>query len=287
MLLRGTPNVYTTVGAETLVGAGSWFTQSLRTSSFNPIAFGQVSQQHQRAKINWLLSLSEDQQDTLPLLIDNLAIEAGLHGAKYLLTSCAGDDFLFEIFRRCGYAVCGWERFWIVDPARKPILNADRNGWQRSSPLDTHAIMEFQRKYLPPIIRSISPLANEALPDLVLKESGQIKGYAFIRVFGSKCIIYPVFAPIPEKGLDLFNSLFFLLPDNISIRYIAQTTCHDWLDTILCDFAAPLTNRLELLVKHFAIMEKSPVGILNHATENSHPDPVAPFVHSSKTQDNL
>jgi mannose-1-phosphate guanylyltransferase len=30
------------------------------------------------------------------------------------------------------------------------------------------------------------------------------------------------------------------------------------------------------------VVEKAPLGVLNHSSENSHPDPVAPYVHSSK-----
>ena len=287
LLLRGLPNVLTSVGIETLVGATRWFTQSLRVSSFKPIAFGQVGQHHQRAKINWMLPLDESQPSSLLSLIDNLAIEAGLHGAKYILASCAKEHPLYILFRQCGYAPCGWERFWSIKPSRKMDKPLKENHWQRATSLDTIAIMEFQRKNLPPAIRSITPLANEVLPDFVLKYRGQVYGFAFIELFGNKGIIHPTIAPHPEIGQDLFEGLFFLLPDSISSLYIVQTTSNNGWGDIFDQIAEPVSARQELLVKYFAIREKSPVGLLNHASENGHPDPVAPFIHSGKTQDNL
>ncbi len=69
--------------------------------------------------------------------------------------------------------------------------------------------------------------------------------------------------------------------------YISQSTGHDWLDESFSKIADPVTGRIELLVKYFTVMEKIPLGLLNHTAEGSHPDPVAPFVHSSKSQDNI
>ena len=275
------------VGIETLVGANHWFTQSLRLNSFTPIAFGQVSQHNQRAKINWMLPLDESQPAILLSLIDNLAIEAGLHGAKYLLASCAKEHALYGLFRQCGYAPCGWERFWSINPSRKMDKPVSENPWQKAASIDTLAIMEFQRKNLPPAIRSITPLANEVLPDFVLKRGGQIQGFASLKLSGSKSVIYPTIAPHLEIGQDLFEGLFILLPDILSSWYIVQTTSNNGLDDIFYQIAEPASAKQELLVKYFAIMEKSPVGYLNHASENGHPDPVAPFMHSGKPQDNL
>lgn len=281
-LIRGLPNLFATVGIESLIGGGSWFTQSLRTKAWKSNAFGQVEHNHQRSRINWLLSTEESDSSTLHSLIDNLAFEAGLHGAKFMLASTAVNTPLFETLRRAGYCVYGWEKFWKVNPTI-PAVPADfNNHWQRPSAIDIHELIKFQHKQLSPAARAVTPLANEILPDYIWVEGDSIKAYAFIKSFGNKGIIFPVFASTIEKPLPVLTGILSAQQEYINIWYISQITSHDWLDPVLEQIAQPVTPRLELLVKYFAIMEKLPVGVLNHAAESRHPDPIAPFMNTSK-----
>ena len=81
--------------------------------------------------------------------------------------------------------------------------------------------------------------------------------------------------------------LLISVKDNYANWYLLQSTSHDRLNEILTEIAIPLTERLELMVKHFTILEKSPVRLLDHSAEKSHPNPVAPFMNANKSNDNL
>jgi len=285
--MRGFPNLITTVGMETLIGGGNWFTQSLRASPLLPTAFGQVEYDHQRARINWLLNHVDADETALLKLLDNLAIETGLHGAKFILASAPHEHKLFRILRHAGYCVYGWEKFWEVDNARLPAQIDSCYKWSGTIPADCHDLLKFQRKHLSAAVRSVTPLADEVLPNFILRSGENINGYAIVHTFNNKLVVYPVMESSIDHPTGIIAFLLNKYFNDVPIRYITQTTNHDWLERSLSEIAAPVTVRRELLVKYFAVAEKLPIGILNHSAEGRHPDPVAPFLHSSKPQDNL
>lgn len=251
------------------------------------IAFGQAEYNHRRARINWLLVTEKADQGALARLIDNLAMEAGLRGSEFMLASTSSDNDLFKILRRAGYCVYGWERFWKIDFSK---LNNQTNAnihWTEPLPIDQYEIVKFQQKYLSHAARSVTPLANEISPDFVWKDEGDIKGCVSIKSFGNRSVIHAIFSSDMADPEGAINNLLALQLGPVSTWYFAQTNNLVWLENTLVKIATPVTDRRELLVKYFAIMEKSAIGLLNHASERGHPDPVAPFIHTSKSQDNL
>jgi hypothetical protein len=280
--LHGWSNLFARVGIETLAGGGSWFSQSIREGALHPTAFGQVEQNHQCARINWLLNCDEQNESPLLHLIDNLSFEAGLHGAKYLLANACQDSDLFSSFRRAGFCVYGWERFWRVNPITSNMSTSPKQRWERPVSKDLHEIVKFRNKHLPPAARSISVLDGQSLPDYVLRNDHAITAYASLHAFGNRGILYPVLGEELVHPKEALLSLISELPEIISTCYIAQTANQGWLDESLSEISEPAASRKEKLVKYFSIMEKVPLGVLNRASEGSHPDPVAPYIHSSK-----
>jgi hypothetical protein len=282
-LLRGFPSLVASIGIETLFGGGNWFTQCLRPRALKPAAFGQVELDHQRAKINWLMACDELDETSLINLVDNLTIEAGLHDAKFLLASIENHSEIFDILHRMGFCIYGWEQYWQLTCTNTPSTIKQNYHWERTSSLDRHEINKFQRKFLSPTVRAITLLANEVLPDFVLKEDGIIRAYAHMEIFGNRGIISSLFDTCIYNPASILSDLINKQTHNGFLWYIAQTSGQDWMDSSLAEIANPILPRMELLVKYFAIMEKLPVGILNRAGENSQPDPVAPFIHSNKS----
>jgi len=277
------PNVFTTLSIETLVGGGSWFTQSVRSSMFSPLAFGQVEIDHSRAKINWMLPCREEQPDALPDLVENLTFEAGLRGSMFLLASTALDSAEFTMFRNQGFCTYGWERYWLVE--NEVLTNSVSNGtnWRRAKSGDQHEIIKFQRRHYAPALRAVIPLADEDPPDYILSIDGSLQGTArilfsssnaILRILLDSCIINPQ------------TCIQDLLASQAAVQtywYIQEMTGQEWMEEHFQRIAQPATPRQELMVKYFAVREKLPLGILNHSSENSHPDPIAPYVHTSKS----
>jgi hypothetical protein len=213
-------------------------------------------------------------------LIDNLAFEAGLHGAKSVSASVEQDSELFGAFRRSGFCPCGWERFWRVNTLRPSALS--KSSWEKPCTQDFLEFNKFRNKHIPPAVRAISILDKQRLPDYLYRSDHAIAAYADIRIFGNKAIIFPVMDESLQNPGGALLSMAEALPELVTTCYIAQTTGHGWLEKTLFEIAAPATDRKEQLIKYFTVMEKTPLGVLNHASESSHPDPVAPYVHSSK-----
>jgi hypothetical protein len=282
-LLHGLPNLFASVSIETLVGGGSWFTQSVRKAPFSPLAYGQVEFSQQRAKINWLLHCKKGDDSALLNLVENLSFEAGLRGSKYLLSSALLDSEEFILLRRQGFCIYGWEQYWQVNSAALAVLPENGTHWRRATSIDQHDILRFQRNHLTPTQRAVVPLADEVLPDFILIENGSIQGTANVS-FTSRCgVIRFLLDTRIVNPQECMRELTAIQPSSHNNWYIQQQAGQEWLEEHLRGLAQLALPRRELLVKYFVIREKVPLSILNHATENGHPDPVAPYIHSSKS----
>lgn len=281
-MLHGLPNVFTTVSIETLVGGGNWFTQSVRSHSFSPLAFGQVEFNSARARLNWLLPCTLDQPDALADLLENLSFETGLRGSLFLLAGAQLDSQEFILLRQQGFCTYGWEKFWRVDPERLPGALPNGMHWRQTRPGDQHDILKFQRHFYAPAMRAVLPLADEILPDYTLYIDGLLQGIAAIRYSSTQAVMRLLLDPRISNPQELIGELLAIQAARHSDWFIQELSGQDWLEEHMQNLAQPASARQELLVKYFAVREKLPLGILNHSSENGHPDPVTPYAHIRK-----
>ncbi len=275
--------MFTTVSIETFVGGGNWFTQSIRSKPFTPLAFGQVEYALQRATINWMLPCTDGESTALFNLVENLAFEAGLRGSLFLLAGAVLDSEEFTLLRRQGFCTYGWEQYWRIDTSLLPTSPLNNTHWRRTNAIDQHDILQFQRHHLAPALRAVIPLADEVLPDHMLLIDGNIQGIASLKFSSNRAAMNVLLDPRILNPQTYLQELIALQADHHTVWYIQQLTGQDWIEAHLQSLARPVLARRELLVKYFAIREKLPLGILNHSAEKSHPDPVAPYAHSSKS----
>ena len=281
--MRNPQDLFARVGIETVVGAGSWFTQSIRSGNFKPRAFGQVEQSGTRMQGS--TGCYRATRATITSCHGSSTIcpfEAGLHGAKFLTAAMDLDSALFQTFRKAGFCVFGWERFWKLDMPASLHFSEFAGLWEKPVSLDAHEIHKFRMKHLPPAVRSISASDLQDLPDYIIVEDHSIAAYADVKLFSNKAILFPVLDECLKDRQAVLLALAATLPEYVSTAYVAQTGSLGWLEGALADIACPATERKEQLVKYFSVAEKAPLGLLNHSREGSHPDPVSPYVHSSK-----
>jgi hypothetical protein len=284
--LRGFQNVLTTVGIESTFGSREWFSQALALNNLRLYAFGQVRFENQGARLNWLLPLGFTEKDPLPELLDNLAMEAGLRGAKFILASSRVDVCLFETLRRSGYCLYGWQSIWDISRRLGKSI-AQQVVWIKPDSRDALELTRIQRKLLSPATQSVSTLALQALPDFALKIDGVIKGYARVNCYNNKVLIAPVLMHTIQDIVAVLSDLvikFFSSADKV---YLLQTAESGWLTTDLEKMGAQATPREELLVKHFAAMQKLPAVGLNHNAVGHQTDTVTPMMPSSGRKDNI
>jgi hypothetical protein len=284
--MRGVPQIFTSVGIESMVGSSDWFSLALAPNNLQVYALGQVALENQGARINWLLPLGFLESDPLPELLDNLAKEAGLRGAKFITASARVDTCLFETLRRAGYSPCGWQSVWALPKSLKN-LNSPNVSWFKPDAGDTFDLTLLQRRLLSHASRSVAAFDNSKLPDYALMIDGALKGYARVSRFNNKVLITPFLMKTQDDLvciLDALVSKFFSTAENI---YLLQTADSEWLTNDLENFASRLTPREELLVKHFTTLQKLPVSEFNHNTNGHRVDTVTPILPSARRKDNI
>ncbi len=275
-----------TVGVESAMGSREWFSQALALNNLQLYAFGQAKIENQGARLNWLLPLGFTEKDPLPELLDNLAMEAGLRGAKFMLASTRVDVCLFETLRRAGYCLYGWQVVWDISQN----LGRSRNHqkiWFKACADDALELSRIQRKLLSPAAQSVTALASQVLPDFVLKKDGIVKGYAKVSAFNNKVLIAPVMMNSVEDAVTVLSTLpneFFSSAEKV---FLLQTADIGWLTAELDKMGTQVTPREELLVKHFAAMQKLPSAELNHNAVAHQTDTITPMMPSAGRKDNI
>jgi hypothetical protein len=285
--MRGFQHIITSVGIESMVGSGEWFSQALVPNNIHVYAFGQVGLEGQGARLNWLLPLDFTENDPLPELIDNLTMEAGLRGAKFITASARVDDCLFETLRRAGYSLFGWQSVWELPRSMHNATEYAQCSWDKAESVDTIELTLLQRKLLSPATQSVTVFATQSLPDFALRIGGNLMGYARVNCFNNKVLIAPIFmktSDSPEYILAALISEYFSTAEAI---YLLQTADSGWLTGDLENIARRQTPREELLVKHFTAMQKVPAIELSHSANGHRVDTVTPLMPSVKHKDNI
>ena len=158
--------------------------------------------------------------------------------------------------------------------------------WFKPDPTDALELTRIQRKLLSPATQSVTALALQVLPDFALKIDGVVKGYARINCFNNKVLITPVFMNTvdnPESVMAaLVNSSFHQPIRFICFRLLIPAGTQIWKIS-----GTQVTPREEILVKHFAAMQKLPSAELNHNAVKHQTDTVTPMMPSAGRKDNI
>lgn len=282
--MGGFPLALTHTSIDTIIGNPNYFSQALVIKGWHTAALGQVHLDGEAAQIEWLLPLDSFQGDPLPALLDNLCLESGLRGVKFLTVSTALDDCLFETLRHGGFCTYGWERFWEMKK-KSPV--ADAGVWRRPVEQDHFTLAKLQKRLLPPAVQTITKPSTEKPPDFILRVKGEIAGFANCNFYHHTLVFTPLFSPQVVDPSAIILSFFKKYFTDAQHIFIRQTSAMAWLEDHLADIAHPATDRLELLVKHFAVRKRLSVLELNHAGDRRHTDPAVPFAHSFDKQDHL
>lgn len=283
--MRGNYDLFTSVTIEALVGSRDWFSQALGSNNFSAIAIGQASLSGKGARLNWLLSTQKTGFDPLPELLEHIGLEAGARGARFISASARVDGCLFEILRRAGFCIYGWQSVWKIDNRQsKPLVNCPYN-WRSTSEKDAPAIETLQRKLLAPAVQSVTEFASTRLPNFVLEGDAGVQGYAYIERANELALIKPFFKVETTVVDEALRQLMGEFLGGASSVLLLQTSDQVWLTQTLLGMGLQVMPREELLVKHFAVMEKLPVANLNAAHNGRQTDTVRPLIPSSNIGD--
>jgi hypothetical protein len=275
------------VGIESLVGSHEWFSQALILNNFGVSAMGQASLFGRGARLNWLLSLQKTGSDPLPELIEHIGLEAGARGAHFMTAGARVDDCLFETLRRSGFCIYCWQTIWKIQTDLTGIKSDNSFQWRPAASRDAIRIEALQRKLLAPAVMSVTEFAGMRLPEFLLEDEGDLLGYAYRERSNGIVLVKPFFRldiENAEKAIRQLISQFFYDAKSV---FLVQTSDQSWLTESLFNLGEQAFPREELLVKHFAVMEKQPVAHLNKAQNSRQADTVRPLIPSSRSRDHL
>jgi hypothetical protein len=247
-------------------------------------AFGQVSLINGSGQVEWLLPVDSLDGKTLPALIDNLCLESGLRGAKFLTASAPADSDLFEFLRRSGFSSYSWEAFWEMD---KVVVPEIQGAWLNPSDTDAPAVAVLQKKLIPPVVQAVRQIRKQALPESVFQMEGKILGLMEVSTEGSTAVFTPVLSQDVDNPAWVIAALVNEYLADYERVYLRQTGSASWLTAHLDEIAHPVIERQELLIKHFTVRNKVSAAELNTATNPRHADPAVPFARSSSGRDHL
>lgn len=265
---------------ESVFGSSAYFTQAAAPDFWHTAAIGQVGLHNGGAELNWYLDINHDAGDPVPCLIDNLCLEAGLRRAKFLVASAPVEDCTFEKLRRCGFCPFSWHQIWRAERIVHSKFDLSMKAWQRPKSEDVLDIISVQKKLMAPAVQAVTKNLDKNSPELVCREDGNILGYAASKSFGGKVVITPLFQPFGGNTFELLGGLIHQYQDDFREVYIRQNSDTSWLSPHLEEVAVPVTPRLEMLVKHFAVQQKAAVLEASRSTNGRQTDTVAPFLQS-------
>jgi len=134
---------------------------------------------------------------------------------------------------------------------------------------------------------SVTEFAGMRLPEFLLEDERDLLGYAYREHSNGIVLVKPFFRldiENAEKAIRQLISQFFYDAKSI---FLVQTSDQSWLTESLFNLGEQAFPREELLVKHFAVMEKQPVANLNKAQNGRQADTVRPLIPSSRSGDHL
>jgi len=284
-LLRGTTDPLASVSIESLVGSNEWFSQVLSPNNFGVSAMGQAGLSGRGARLNWLLSIQRTRSDPLPELIEHMGFEAVARGAHFMTAGARVDDCLFETLRRSGYCTYCWQTVWKIPTNQDDQKFHLSISWRKAIPKDAIRIETLQRKLLAPAVKSVTEFAGSQLPDFLIEDGDEIQGYAYVSRSNGISLIKPFFRMEFNKPEDAIRRLINQFLPGAKSVFLVQTSDQSWLTESLSNLGEQSSPREELLVKHFAVMEKQPVGNLNKAQNGRKVDTVRPMIPTSRNGD--
>ncbi|HSJ86093.1 MAG TPA: hypothetical protein VK909_02710 [Anaerolineales bacterium] len=249
-LTRGNP--LGAVGLIAYVNPVRHIYSAIINGSEDPVLGGIVhSRKESFAKLLYLAPTSQLNHPDLPLLIENLAIQAGEWGAFHVLAEVDERSEAFVPLRKAGFSVYAWQRMWDVSQ----ITDASPAGmWRRVRPLDLHSVQNLYQQIVPPLLHPIEPqpkgvsgwMCNDGVKSYVSVSQG---------VYG--IVLVPLIHPETRDAGAKLASLIANLPDRRNRPvYVCVRSYQAWLEPVLADLGAQGADRQAVMVKHLAHLVK-------------------------------
>jgi len=250
------------------------YTKVLRQNGNLPTLIGQMhyTPGERAARLSFVTPDHGLDSPGLAALLESLAWEAGERGACSLLAEVEESSPAFEVLRRVGFSVYGWQRVWKINEQVSSISIS--NAWDAANDLDAVPIRALYQALVPPLVQGADPMVERALTGLVYEQTGELLAY-IEPTYGPRGIyLQPLIHPAVDDVLRLVRSFLGGLSFHLGRPvYLSIRSYQAWLENALSELDVDVSERQALLVKHLVVQQRSPAfaAARNSTFENRQP----------------
>lgn len=250
------------------------YTKVLRQNGNLPTLIGQMhyTPGERAARLSFVTPDHGLDSPGLAALLESLAWEAGERGACSLLAEVEESSPAFEVLRRVGFSVYGWQRVWKINEQVSSISTP--YVWEAANDLDAVPIRALYQALVPPLVQGADPMVERALTGLVYEQTGELLAY-IEPTYGPRGIyLQPLIHPAVDDVLRLVRSFLGGLSFHLGRPvYLSIRSYQAWLENALSELDVDVSERQALLVKHLVVQQRSPAfaAARNSTFENRQP----------------
>lgn len=229
----------------------------MRQKSGAPTLIGQMRLPNgeRAARLSFALPASRLDSPGVTPLLENLAYQAGRHGACSLIAEVEESSPMLEGLRRAGFSLFAWQRVWKIVPSVSPASNPRL--WEQTDDLDTLPIRSLYQALVPPLVQSAEPPLNNLVQGLAFRQNGELLAYISPTYGPQGIYVQPLIHPGVESISQLLSSLAAALPLTLGRPvYISVRSYQAWLEPALEQLGARAAGKQALLVKHLAAAQR-------------------------------
>jgi hypothetical protein len=184
-------------------------------------------------------------------LLEQLAMQAGDHGAFHLLAEIDEQSSAFESLRKAGFVVYARQRVWRLKENGeefKPEIP-----WEASVRQDVIPAQTLYHSLVPGLVQQVEPLSSKNIHGLVCRSDGDLLGYIDLKAgprgVWAQPFIHPDVVNVTARIKDLFESI----PNRRSRPvYFCVRSYQSWLESALRELDAEPWSQQVVMVKRLA-----------------------------------
>jgi len=199
------------------------------------------------AKLLYLAPAVQLTHPGLTALVEHLTAEAGEWGSFHVLAEVDETSEAFPPLRAAGFSVYAWQRIWDLSAVNS---QQPADGWRKIAAVNLPAVQSLHYQIVPPLLQPIEPEPRRA-SGLICPEGARCYVNVSQGMYGILLtpLIHPEATGVAQKIAGLLN--------HISDRrnrpvYLCVRSYQAWLEPVLEDLGAKVSQRQAVMVKHLA-----------------------------------
>lgn len=256
----------------------------------DPSIIGQVTHQagSRSAQATFLAPVNNLAENAVHEMMDHLAVEAGNWGCLQLLAETDEHTLAYDLFRKAGFTIYGWQRIFHINPDRLTLdsLKDTKSSfsWQAAAEKDSLNLRLFYQSLVPAMVQPFENMLEKKVQGYYYKRDADVLGFADAVAGRGGIYVQPLVHPSVENIQGLLLALIEKLsnPQNLPI-YLCVRSYQGWLENAAFDLNVSVSPRQALMVKRLSVTQRVTNEMLLPAFEKGLPEPSASVPATSRS----